>query len=898
MSEVLPINSLESRVSNLVSSTSALGKKLLDFLPRVLPQIRERHPDVTPSGVAQELLNVHLENNNGKGVLVYEPDEETRQELEARLRNQGFRVNGFSDGEGLQEFVDNRLSNMYFFAGIVQSKAEADPCADDDSASELIERIFDANQNDCVRITRQSGRLEYQFKGYDPTLRGKELSSVHKLFKREVDHLFKLGTSTESMDAELLPNVSTIQDQTEHAGERAYKQAERLREEGYFSQAAQKYWEAFTAEKSTNASPFARYAGLLLRRDMRSQLNELLPEEYRPRVASEAAELEGLAQLIKEKFDDFGSDELRYLYGKAQVHVYWQRQKNGEGNVEQLQDAIEQLRSVTGPDDKHRLNMDAQESLVLGLVLEGSEQSLQEAYEIVEWTIKHSDPVAHGISSNTGLSNEIAQMVTREGGGSSLMQLTGLNRVFRLRDYLIVKKFIAPENLQRAINEAANYADLDAHRGKFTMSIEGKKQQIKLPDWAVLVSKPPANQLTDEKTVVYEIMPRMDGNQAAKAMEKITVPETNPKKEKFEGIKQRHLEWIIDAGARLQAIGTTYFGRLYDTRDEQQTLQVNGQEWDVGFYTRRVYKKLIEGEARPSFNLAAGEGRRQLTQQTQQEVLCAVQEFEAYLKENTPGFLWLFYTDNNLRNYLLDFSGDDSDDHAAWVSSTEKGRIDLENRDLRVGMADALTGVEHELAKMDTDTADYLMDRWLARIITDHIPVYWARVGCTPEQQEAYDVFTAQAEAVLDGARDSREISSVLEEFLPRIEKGLTLKTYRNLCRVDSLLRHMTIVGDKYSERALMDRVLGQFKENHPELNSYEPVHDWTREFKEKLFDRSSGEGGGEKSDIKLSFSYLNMFREKTEAALEHHIGYVKQRLDECGKGELVSKLSSEFGWG
>lgn len=889
--------SLEEKIIAMFTLNPEAVEELGKIARRVEDVLGSRSTD--EKTMIKEVMSRFMEHTK-KSVLISEPDQRLAESLKLRLSAENYRVIPGHTVEELTKFYNDRLTEEFHLTGII---------AGYESATEGRERflsvqsILEKTVTPCISITHRETEFNKTFKNY-PAHTPPPVLKVHQ----DLDRIFgelRLAEQHSHHDTVVRVRIDDAEEQGRDIP-KMYEEAEWKRRKGMWREAVALYSQILQIHRYEMRSITA-YAGLLLRRKMR---RDALPKEF-------SDGLEGLIGFLQEKRKASSVTEISYLLGKAFVILYDEKNASApeserahakKDNEVLLQQGLGHLHEYMKSDPRAYYNYDALAYLVQAYVLEGSPENAERANDLIKRIIKQADPLSEPLTPRSNVELEIMQIFDQREvnvQGSRLMQLTGLNRVYELSDDLVAKRYKAPVSVDRAVNECKNLNELAEVADKLKIKIGAEEEQLGLPGSATLLGK----QLDTEFYDIFEIMPRVRGRQLAKYFEDLNALAKDPEAEKklktsIDETKVGHLEWVIDACAKLQVIGTEHLTNLTDVRKKRHTIHLGGTHYrQVGFYIRRVFTKLIEGEIRPTTLQEERKPRVLLGREKKKELRYLLSNLEDELL-NSPEWLWLFYTDSNIRNYLVEYTGENPNVHVDLITHSRKSRVDLENRDKRLGIADAITAVEHELVGFNTPSKsvmnDYLLNRWLTRVVIDRLQGYWS--NCTEqvseEQRKAYDDFKQRATAVLDTETNGKRranIRELLTTYLPRIHPNFTLDKFRRLQQIESLFRHMTIVGDKDGEVELVGQVISQMEKKYPELERYKPLGTFKQEY-ERL-DKLEGSERKDTYQIHKAYSKYKAFCEDLLSDKTHHMGYVKRRLEDLNAPRIRNFLINYIGW-
>jgi hypothetical protein len=862
--------------------------------------------------IVAEIWRLFFEKT-GKTVLVSETDTQLAESLKVRLGSEHFRVLPLNSVDELKKYYDDSLTGQFNLVGVIAGYEK-----DEGNARHVaVKNILLKTKTECVALSHREAEFNTSYLNYPAKAPPPVLDDHQK-----IERIFKeLRLAEQQTTHETARIRIDWQDNKRDTG-KLYADALWKQKKGMWNQAVESYAKILKINKY-EIRAFVACSGLLLRKKMRDTgLNQI--EQYFGKNYGNG--IEGLISFLQEKKRASAVTELDYLLGKALTIQYHERMLAAPADERKkmtadsspiIHQALKHFDEYLLKDVRANNNLDALAYLSYAYILEGSRENKDKAHSIIQRIIKNADPISDQLTSQSNIEFEIMQIFDRRDlnvQGSRLMQLAGLNRVFELCDDLVVKKYKAPANVKRATNECNNLNDLSAVADNMKIHIGSHDQFVGLPGMAFLLHGPDEN--TETPHDVFEVMPRLQGRQLANIFEDLNTLTQKPAamkelKTSIDEIKISHLEWAVDSCARLQTLGTQFLD-LEDIRKNLYKVKFGNVERTVGFYTKRAITKVIEGEYRPTVHGDERKSHIYLNPNKKGYFKNQINKLEKELRK-APEWLWLFYTDSNLRNYLVSPTSDAPNIHEELVLNSKKSRVDLENRDKRLGIGDVVTAVEHELTEF-TDSKrgvpeltesrrvaiDYLVNRWLAKVIIEHVPPYWEHNKIVPgEKLQAYNDFKQKVETILEQETNGKKKSGLreaLSTYLPRIEPGFTLDKFRHLHYVESLLRHMTIVGDKDSELELVEKVTKEMKSKYPtDLQNYNPLGSFKQEY-----DRLDKLEGNERQDnyqVLKSYSKYCAYIEDLRKDREHHFKMVKTRLNDLKLSDLQDFLAESIGW-
>lgn len=887
---------IEDKIRRLWSGSKSV-EEVIQEANKVRDSIKEAE-GITDDLIVTEARDRYVEKGE-KTVLISENNPVLANALADRLKAEHFRVVRYDNVGSLNEYIACRRSKEFFLVGII-----ADLDFEDASSqrSKSLQFLLENTRTPCISLSHNKNRHSIVYQNYEPRPPTQEHEKIQRIFNAVLLQTEQhMERPTQAIPANVL--LSNDEDLEKKA-----LRAEKLRKSVYWYESIKLYSEILETNRYHVASIIG-YASLLLRQQMRNQLNLVKI----PPGTDQDGSLEGLVQFLQETKLSSPVSEFNYLLGKARVLLYKENVKKTEPEGREsvasektklLLDAISNIEDyrVTTP-----YNMDALGYLALAYAMLGTEEGRIKSFELVSWASAHVDLLSEPISASSIHEAYFAEIMQDEDiYGSRLMQLLGLNRVIKIGEDLVAKEFISPTKLQKAQNEVSNYSGLSGLPGELKVRIGRTEHPIWVPTDPCLVHQEPLS--SQKRQIVFELIPFMPDISLEKAFARI---DADPRYSNSlaDDIKVSHLEWVMDASACIQSTATKKL-RLNDVRTPAYRIIYNLEGTQrvspVGFYTWRVFNKLIEGEKKPAVVYEDTGPRTKMTGIQKARFIEIISDLEEKLR-NAPEWLWLFYTDGNIGNYLVQYTGTNPETHEDWVVNSSKSRVDLENRDVRLGIADAVTAAEHELSAMksagkassihknNAQTADYLINRWLARVVIQMVPAQWAKNPPTSEQTFAYEQFKNKVEPLLDNEVNGKKrngLNNYLSTYLPRIQPGFSMKTFRELHYIESLLRHLTIAGDKESDLRNVTHITDQMEEKYPNLKQFKPFsgsYTKTFEMMTEIKQRYPPDR------VEYSYCYAKSIYEKILTAREHHHRYVLQRIDDLKLRGLKMLIKTIF---
>jgi len=457
----------------------------------------------------------------------------------------------------------------------------------------------------------------------------------------------------------------------------------------------------------------------------------------------------------------------------------------------------------------------------------------------------------------------------------------------------IILKFYEKEDQEKAAAENRNLTILNQ---------KGVKEKLMHPDGsAILIPQSRLYTKKADETNNHEYsflrLDRMKGERLSNEIARLS--ERKGEKETL----IRHLEWVVDHTAILQHVATKEIPKYDEQYEQTQTKlqdirqkkhQLGNKPRTIGFYTKRFAEKFM-GQAQAYGGISIGSRYKK-------KLLAQYNEINDGLY-NIPDFLYLFYTDANLRNFLIErgeeFKAGMYLSEPQRISRSNKTRLDLEGNDIRCGVSDVITAIEHEFCmgpnKLSKEDIKYLTHRWLLGIV---------RMDMKEKGKDASNIDTILKE------NKREEVDSSIRENIRETDQALTLPRYDQICKLAAAERHLTIVGDKMRDNYKRKRVLEMQAEKYDFVRDYEQqvarqkiidrqkFIDEKRDYVERVVEAKSSQKTPQTEEAETMLSYLQLKDEhsRNEEHMRRHVDRLGELLNELGMSSFRKKLNSYYG--
>ena len=867
-----------------------LKPQLLAEAHAVLASHQQKGITKNSTDIANEALDILLEGSEPTVVLSI-PDNELRRHVAERLHGE-VRIISCDEPESLRKYIAQRASGRYNVIGVL---GEADPERDlYPHRYQDLEQIIHGNIKPLISWVKIGGKSSITNPREGAERLPRAYSTVRSLIT-QLEGSLKGSADTPDVGTRVSPNWLALQlskEPDDHTT-RLRLAAQRIGERKY-EEALQEYETVLRAQPNNLAALIGRSTVML------SQW-----PESAPLTAFKAYGNRGLPALLsdlREHAKHESDPMLDYLVGKAIVLTYIEKQFYGKGAEPTPEDASldDAIRHLEKAFHQKRVNIDAGVSLALAHAFRGAKDDQEVSYELFLETLKFSDP----LTEPRGRFIEF-DTASKDTAGTHLLQLTGLHRAFGLGNGQFVLKryerkpsverqsWERPGEGKRAKIEQKNITYCHENEKRLHITSHGQDQVIETPPWSTLIE-------SERGEYIFEIMPYLGGRNVGQIFERLieTAKSDSAKRKDVSALKVRHLEWITDACAALQTAATvnpdgTPREGLERVRDAQYSVGISrGRKVDVSWYTIRVFQKLVElfatgipAEPLADETLSILRKKRIILPDTKRDRLVELIEPIAAKLRTAPDWLYVAYTDNNLRNYSVDLRSGQHPTEEAYVTNSRKKRYDLENAVVLLGTSDQLTAVEHELCEelMENDRI-YLMNRWLGRIaLTTRTPPPSGAKGHSQHQQ-LLDVM--QNLDKYDGSKREK-LSKILQKYLKKTDAGITLPDYQKLVRYDSLIRHLTIYCDKVREAYRVYDKVKDLGEQHG-LMTWKPQFSWKEKARElrELGQHNTPQG---------QYALLRGVLEDLDRYHSYHRSRLEGRLNDLREDKLYAFLQNTY---
>lgn len=368
------------------------------------------------------------------------------------------------------------------------------------------------------------------------------------------------------------------------------------------------------------------------------------------------------------------------------------------------------------------------------------------------------------------------------------------------------------------------------------------------------------------------MMPRMPGK---------TVGELAETEEKA----NRHLYWITDATAVLQLWGKHNL-QLEDCRDDEKEIPHIGT---ADFFTSRAYTRFLQ-----QF--------KDTNPLSEQEERAFLQEFQeaSRLQLEAPEWLWLFHTDANLHQFLIEYTGPrEYPTVDEMIENSLKQRVDLEGTKLCVGMADIITPLENEVWQESWKTfSDSLVLRWLGHVM-------YATLDSNTRHFRNYETMYRE------GLKTPRKMKEAIEFGLANYDLGTTFEGLMKVRQAASYARHITVSADKQRECQVVQQLVGHIEQNpafgyltrlRADIHRYQEEQSneesKSRPYRTFLrrFAQEKPEMRGPKYDSQLGYLELLVLLESLPIHRDHHLSAAMFQAQQLGMEHTPRILHDKFG--
>ncbi len=890
----------ESGIPNQVFSFKSL-KELYEVLETAQAHAnKKRSKDYSASEKISLGELIELFNEKQKPtVLIVESDAELAEKYRDRLEREHMRVLNFGTFSELNDYFKGRKSRRFNLVGVLygvgKRKKEFDDANLDDGLEvrgSLIRQIISYNSLPIVAMRRVGESLSLGLARFGDV----------EHYGREYQVLYQLWCETVESQLGWLPSSGSDRQYNMGFYERIlatnpadigalFGKARLLKEDGSFDQ-AYNYYERILKINPDNISAIVERSNLLLDDRMQSKLTEF---QYQDLLGMDA-----IIAYIQFQSKRFANSEIDFLLGKSLVmqaiminetrprakdeplgdaeeelekqYVKWKGGRSKRNRV--LEDAIVILNKLSEQDGSYQSLI----YLAVAHVLKRTKADRRIAYSLLEEAHKKTDPLTELVTVDSDFETEFAR--DKRYLGTRLAQLPGLHRVSILGDRFAVKTFERrkPEASERlpwesspgigkVANEARNfvYFRRKAAQGFLSFSTNLYEQTVSVPEWSLLAHKQGGD-------FIFEVMPLLPKTIASRFNQ---ISREIEDSERANQLRRFHLDWLIDACASIQLAGT-YDGDTLrkglpaNPKSERHFIKLGKKSFIVDHYTSRVFDKLVY-----TFEALVPEHRRvYLSDKNKEDLISALKPAVRPLMLASD-ILYLFYTDNNPRNFLVDLPLTESSFEI--FAQSKKWRVDLENYDRRLGTGDVLTALEHELTELRLNPPEdkyhirYYMDRWLSRIL--------AGTPSLTKHKDYEDFFQKISTAdALDYGQRAKVIHSANRQFVHQAVPDFSMRKFETIIYHDSLLRHLTIYSDKIREECLVERTMNMFAEKYDFLRGYQPIGSFAKAYETLA---SASEPDRETNyAVKLAYTRLGMMKEELSAYQGYHRRILSKRLD------------------
>ncbi|MBI4146528.1 hypothetical protein HY489_04275 [Candidatus Woesearchaeota archaeon] len=876
----------------------------------VLAEAREVAKAITGKQyTAKEIVREGHSNvveHNGPTVLVSVSDPQRAEMYRAMFRDELVAFRNCSDFGELMRYVSERKSKRFHLIGVIGESDQSESA----QRIQALEEIIGHNTMPAVFCLRSGPNPRVGWRGIDqmdPSRIPRGYHVVSQVLQR-VHGISVVATEDTPHDGTRVRIgvfERIIRDEPGNVGALCDAAME-CRSMSKYGKAIQ-YYNRALEESPGHLGAIIGRAETLMHPDARN--NFLTSFSY-----GDSKGVQALLRQLRERASHANDARLDYLAGKAIVLLYLEEhhgKRSKATDIEQwrqerlqgkaiLDDAIRHLQIAHS---RNRTNVDAAVYLAVAHVLKRTKQDRHRAYDLISSVIEFSDPLTERLASGS-MFELAAWHDLKEAAGSKLLQLTGLHRVLGLgMGDFVVKKFEYERTPgaqrwerkgegRRARLERRNIAYYNQHRNRLEIGVPGREEKLCVPSWSYLVYKIEKDGETGTKRrseFIFEIMPRLPGENVADLLEHLNELGNHPDMEtrkQAAAIKLSHLEWIVDSTAKLQHVGTfdgdhprKGLKNLREKKDyEVQT--GDGLTERVGHYVSRVFEKIVETFER----YRSPKEQVHLSGKQRSRLVRILRPVEDTLL-SAPDWMFVAYVDANPKNNLAQPRTEQHPRDDEYVNGSTKSKVDFENMDRRLGIGDALTSIEHELAAGLTGPDQrYLMRRWYAQALLKY--------GPRPEpgkQTQAHGLLQTRIQHLdSKGDRKKELIHGYLKDYRKAVPSVPSQNQFGKLVRYESMFRHLTIYGDKLKERYLIGQAIEDIEKKYEHLKGWKPL----RSFKQE---RKYLQEKGKHNTPEFLYALLNGTLEDLAVHAEYHKNKFLRMVRQTGQRELEKFMSEVY---
>ena len=447
--------------------------------------------------------------------------------------------------------------------------------------------------------------------------------------------------------------------------------------------------------------------------------------------------------------------------------------------------------------------------------------------------------------------------------GARILRIKGLHPVYQASTManigrnVVFKSYNTLEPAQREADHINKLAKV-----QYQM-MTPKNKFLKVPEWSILLEGKDKKG-KDQVFVATEYIEGDDLSKTIKGLKKL---------------KNNAIERAVDYGYVLARSYTIINnGNIQDIRikskNKEYAAEIAGEVRPVGFYTARIFNKLI--------NPLKEHAGLKLSQKDERNLANIIhEEIDNPLLKEVPDIFYLPYTDNNLDNFRINFTP-----HALLTDEEvflegQMYRLDHENGcEKRPFFSDFVTTFEHELCS-NTISSRYLTLRVIAQILHDE----WAKQG---KNEEELNNLLQHSRRHRSYKKFERKVNEYMQKFNP----DLNVQKCMDWLALSSLERHLTILGDKIVTVSKFEEEVKKLTRKHKILEEYEEMRKKDQNFvsdHKKRFDR--GNIPNYPFEIVGGFMHLREEYGAEKKALKHHYDFATSRL-----GVLSTKTQKMIG--
>ena len=360
-----------------------------------------------------------------------------------------------------------------------------------------------------------------------------------------------------------------------------------------------------------------------------------------------------------------------------------------------------------------------------------------------------------------------------------------------------------------------------------------------------------------------------------------------------------YLERLVDTTVAFTLLGTKKKERE-DVRKKKKKIKFTDQdEKEVGYYTARFYNKFILPYAIY--------GKKHISIDDEKEIL----ELHADINDelsNAPDFLYLFYTDCNFRNFLIQKQQPKSSeneenqierviteltDPEIRVEDVRAAKIfgyDKESNQKKLFLVDLMTLLEHEIVDtvMQNRNFDYLVQRAMLGLMK---PKFENDEDASKEIDDALESYNKE------------KVNNAFDKYFDSFTSGeYSQEQFKRLISTASAQRHLTILADKERDLFRLQMIKDMIRKDHDIIRLYERTlteintkdkSDFGKELEVRLMD-TKGVKESEKKALK-DYMLISQTYEEILNYRQKHFRILRRRLTETDREQFKDKLEELY---